>query len=211
MYAHSQKTEVCRKTALALFDFDGTLCQIDSYSAFLKSLYPKHRFYQKCLGLLPHICGYYLGYYPAHLLRPKLSKALLNGIALTSIEPRLTQFTVQILSKLTPVVYQKLLWHKQQGHDIYIVSAGLDLYLAPIATALDVGLICTQLESQTLLNGTYLSADCSCEEKVKRIKRCVNLQTFTDIYAYGNSKEDHAMLAIANHAWLVHGDKMYNF
>ena len=208
MYENSQKTEICRKKSLVLFDFDGTLCAIDSYSAFLKSVYPKHHFYRKCLGLLPEICGYYLGYYPAHLLRPKLSKAFLNGLELSHLEAKLENFTTKILQQLTPVVYQKLLWHRQQGHTIYIVSAGLDLYLSSIAQQLNVNLICSQIKMTSTLTGAYQSADCSNLEKVRRVKQVLDLSQFNCIYAYGNSDEDNEMLAIADHAWRVKGNSL---
>lgn len=211
MHAHSQKTQTYSKT-LVLFDFDGTLCKTDSYSAFLKYVIPKKQFYWRCCRFLPKIISYYLGYYPAHLLRPQLSRQLLQGLLIADLQKKLPSYTSQILTQLNPKVYAQLKWHQQQQHDIYIVSAGLNLYLAPIAHALNVKLICSELDQQQLiLTGEYQTPDCSKLEKVNRIKQRIELKNFNYIYAYGNSPEDYEMLQMADHAYFVKGDKIHVF
>lgn len=98
--------------------------------------------------------------------------------------------------------------HQALGHDIVLVSASLDLYLQPICQALGIGLICTQTEHKdALLTGLYASPDCSREQKALRIQAEIQLSEYAEIYAYGNSEEDLAMLALADHTFMVGQDK----
>ena len=207
MHAHSKKTQTCSKS-LALFDFDGTLCKVDSFTAFFKNVLPKKHFYWHCLPLLPQIIGYYLKLYPADQLRPKLSQKLLKNVELSFIEQQNPAFTTKIIQALNPEVYQRLLWHKQQQHDIYIVSAGLNLYLKSISQVLNIPLICSEIEISPILNGKYITPDCSKYEKVNRIKQQIILKNYDYIYAYGNSFEDYDMLQLADHAYWVKSDNI---
>uniref|UniRef100_UPI00332934B5 haloacid dehalogenase-like hydrolase n=1 Tax=Psychrobacter sp. GW64-MNA-CIBAN-0177 TaxID=3140449 RepID=UPI00332934B5 len=60
-------------------------------------------------------------------------------------------------------------------------------------------LICSQLQvNRESLTGKYANADCSGEEKAKRVKSLVNLDEYQKIYAYGDTKEDEALLKIAD-------------
>lgn len=211
MHAYSETTKT-HPNILVLFDFDGTLCKTDSYSAFLKYIVPKRQFYWRCCRLLPQIIGYYLGYYPAHLLRPKLTRQILNGLTIAHLNTKLPTYMTQVLAQLNPEVYARLQWHQQQQHEIFIVSAGLNIYLEAIAQALDVQLICSELKTHPfILTGEYQTADCSNLEKVTRIKQRLSLKNFDYIYAYGNSIEDYEMLQIAHHAYLIKGDKIHIF
>ncbi|MCH4248192.1 MAG: HAD-IB family hydrolase [Acinetobacter populi] len=192
-------------TALALFDFDGTLCKQDSFTGFMQSAVPKHYFYRKCLKISPQIAAYYLKLYPANRMRPLLFKTVLkdeNADQAHLIGQHYAQYLVEHC--LNQEVLARLKWHQQQQHQVVIVSASLNLYLQPVAKLLNVELICTQVDDyHQVLTGAYRSADCSCEEKVSRLKQHYDLQAFTKIYAYGNSHEDIHMLKLATHAYWI--------
>lgn len=192
-------------TSLALFDFDGTLCKIDSFTAFFRFLLPKHEFYLKCCPISLEIAQYFLGYHPAHDMRPTLFKALCKNKKLDDLTQKIDVFVKNILQhQLNTETMRRLEWHKQQGHQIYIVSAGLDLYLSSIAKSLDVPVICTKIEViEGHITGEYTTPDCSHDEKVRRIQECIPLDHFDQIYAYGNSAEDFALLRLAHHPYWI--------
>ena len=48
------------------------------------------------------------------------------------------------------------------------------------------------------LTGRYVSGDCSLGNKVKGIKRTLDLSAFETIFAYGDTEEDMPMLALAD-------------
>ena len=62
-------------------------------------------------------------------------------------------------------------------------------------------MICNRLEADgDLLTGRYEGGDCGAD-KVTRIRARYNLETYARIYAYGDSREDLPMLALAHERW----------
>ena len=89
--------------------------------------------------------------------------------------------------------------HKSQGDDIVVVSASLDLYLAPWCAERGLKFICTTIEEQRgTLTGRYVDGDCSGAEKVRRIRAQYDLSSYPIVYAYGDSGEDREMMALAD-------------
>jgi HAD superfamily phosphoserine phosphatase-like hydrolase len=79
-----------------------------------------------------------------------------------------------------------------------IVSAALDVYLAPWCKQLGIELISTELEIQNgRFTGRYLRGDCSGEEKARRIVERFVLTDYSTVYAYGDTEEDRQMLELA--------------
>jgi len=189
---------------LALFDFDGTLCSKDSFTGFIFYALSKRHIVTQGLKILPWIQAYYLNIYPAHAMRPKLFKAMFAGADAQVIQALAEQYAFGLISQLHPAIYQQLLKHQQQGDDIAIISASLDLYLAPICQLLDIDLICPQTEIiGQQLTGKFSTPDCSSEQKRIRILQKYSLDHYAQVYAYGNSKEDLEMLSLADHAYMV--------
>ncbi len=198
MHAPHQKPK-----ALALFDFDGTLCKTDSFTGFIFYSLSKRHIVRQGIKLLPWIQGYYLNLYPAHAMRPKLYAAMFKQADQQLILSQAEVYAETLMSKLNPALYKQLQQHQQLGHDVALVSASVDLYLKPIAKKLGVKLICTETDSQDRkLTGKYHTLDCSGEQKKIRILQHFNVQDYECIYAYGNSDEDLAMFELATHFFM---------
>jgi HAD superfamily hydrolase (TIGR01490 family) len=190
---------------LALFDFDGTLCQVDSFSDFISYGLRRRHVYRRSLKLLPHIVAYYGKLYPAHRLRPRLYRQLFRNYPLEQAQADGERFAEYLYSsQLHPLLLARLRWHQQQQHRVLIVSASLNLYLAPLAKRLGVELLCSEVATaQHTLTGDYATQDCSGWEKVHRLQQRLELKHYPSIYAYGNSPEDFAMLALADQPFWV--------
>ena len=114
----------------------------------------------------------------------------------------------KLLKKLDPVLLQQLQLHQQRGDRVVLVSASVDVYLAPICDILNIELICTQDDIQHgRLTGFYRSEDCSCAQKKLRILQQLDLADYQSIYAYGNSEEDLEMLSLANYPYMMAENK----
>ncbi|WP_180048594.1 MULTISPECIES: HAD-IB family hydrolase [unclassified Acinetobacter] len=199
MHAKSQKYK-----NLALFDFDGTLYEHDSFTGFIFYSLGKWHILKRGIKVLPWIMAYYLKLYPAHKMRPKLYSAMFKGCDLKKIYPLAQQYAGKILKSLEPSLLKQLKQHQQLGHDVVLVSASLDLYLNPVCRYLNIDLICSEVEIKAgKMTGFYQNADCSNEQKKIRILEKYNLDDYAEIYAYGNSDEDEEMLALADHAYMV--------
>ena len=210
MYAPCQasKNQLSQGKALALFDFDGTLCLTDSFTQFIFYTLSKQHIFRQGVKILPWIQGYYLNLYPAHAMRAKLYNQMFSQQSLQDIQNLAWEYSHQLLEHLNPVLLAQLKQHQTLGHEVVIVSASLDLYLQPIAQHLNVDLICTQTEKQQdKLTGQYVSPDCSGLQKKKRVLADYRMTDYASVYAYGNSHEDIEMLSLAHYPFMVGKDQ----
>jgi phosphoserine phosphatase len=81
---------------------------------------------------------------------------------------------------------------------VVVVSASLDVYLSEWCKEVGVELICTELEARGgILTGRYRHGDCTGKEKARRVRERYDVRAYEVVYAYGDTKEDEAMLALA--------------
>ena len=97
---------------------------------------------------------------------------------------------------MNPKAIQRINWHKNQGHELWVISASYDFILEKWTRKIGVML----LTNKTFYNNglrIQIGNDMNFEEKVNAIKNVVNLDEYNDIYAYGDSEGDNQMLGIA--------------
>src|SRR5690606_8466957 len=100
-----------------------------------------------------------------------------------------------------PQMLEQIRWHKAQGHTVTVVSASIDLYLQHWCEQLGVQMICNRLEVRdNRLTGRYADSDCG-PRKVALIRQLFDLDRYQRIQAYGDSREDKPMLALAHERW----------
>lgn len=197
---------------IAFFDFDGTLYSGDSFTRFIFYSLKRRHIVRRGIKVLPWILAYYFKIYPAHKMRAKLFYAMFHGVSYAALDAISKNYAQQLRQRLNPELIQRFKWHQQQGDRVVIVSAAASIYLHYVAEHLNCDLICTDIEIHSILTGCYARPDCSSAEKVHRILKQFHLADFQSIYAYGNSHEDHAMLALATHAfWVNSKGQISNF
>ncbi len=104
-----------------------------------------------------------------------------------------------------PFVLERLEWHLRQGHDVVIVSASPQIYVEVVAGEFGAaGGLGTRLavDPQGKLTGSYLGKNCRGEEKMRRLSEWIDARHYDQapqVYAYGNSRGDRALLRSANH------------
>lgn len=185
---------------LALFDFDGTITFEDTFTQFVLASTPIHR---KIIGhvlLFPFLIGY-----KTRLISASFMRQLLINIAFRGLDKRIIDvYGLAHATDYLPLVIRddalaKLAWHQANGDFIVVVSASLDVYLKHWCDAMNLQLICNSLEDvRGKLTGKLTQMDCCGNEKANRIKRLLQLHTFDHVYAYGDTTEDFAMLALAD-------------
>jgi HAD superfamily hydrolase (TIGR01490 family) len=113
-------------------------------------------------------------------------------------------------TRLFPQMRQRVEWHRDQGHQLVMVSATLDVYLTPLAERFGFDeLICTRLEIvDGKATGKLVGVNVRAAEKSRRLLELLDGSEPT-IWAYGNSRGDHEMLAMAGHPFYV--DRKGNF
>ena len=187
---------------LALFDFDGTITTEDSYTKFILFCTPKPRRFIGGLLLSPAILFYQLGWLPACKMRTLISAVAFYRRDVQQVQALAQRYVTEVIPHiLQPQIMSRIKWHQTQGHHVYVVSASIDPYLSIWCSDQGIKLICSELETNAKhFTGRYLYGDCGAD-KVSAITRKLILTGFDTVYAYGDTKEDLPMLALADIAY----------
>jgi len=185
---------------LALFDFDGTITSEDTFTPFVFEVVEPRRLAIGKVVLGPLIVAYKLGFLSASVMRRSIIRFGFRGRDLSDVQAAGLRYS---RSRLATVVrnraIERIRWHQTRGDVVAVVSASLDVYLADWCREMGVELICTELEEHGgVLTGRYKNGDCSGREKARRVRERFELERFGAIYAYGDTTEDEAMLALAS-------------
>lgn len=189
---------------LALFDFDGTLTIRDSLSGYIKYVNGPINFYVGLLALSPMLIAMMLGLIPNWRAKEILISWYLKGKEEKYLRLKGQMFTKSWLNyMMRSQAMDKLHWHIQQGHDVYVVSASCETWLQPFCKKEGVGLISTRLQYHNgKFTGKLASKNCHGEEKVNRIKAAVDVSSYGEIYAYGDTlRGDGPMLDMATQSF----------
>jgi HAD superfamily hydrolase (TIGR01490 family) len=189
---------------LALFDFDGTITHVPTYTPFVRQAIRRPRQVWGGAVLSPLIAGYRCGVVSDYRIRQAVSRVGFMGDDPARVRREGERFAADVLPGFVrPIARERIAWHKAQGDRIVVVSASLDAYLLPWCRALDLEVICTELEvRQGRLTGRYVDGDCCGEEKPRRIRTRYRLDDYDTIYAYGDTDDDRPMLALASRRFL---------
>jgi phosphatidylglycerophosphatase C len=192
-----------QKSYLALFDFDGTITSKDTLFLFIRFVVGDFYFIIGILILFPYILAYLFNLLPNYKLKEKLLIYFFKDINEQDFKSIAKKFSLLTIDKiLLPKAIDRILWHKNQGHKIIIVTASIDYWVAPWCNKFGLDLIASKLEiNNGMITGKLSGKNCYGIEKVKRIKENVDLSKFSYIYSYGNSKGDLQMFDIANESY----------
>lgn len=188
---------------LALFDFDHTITSNDSYGRFLRRIAtPQQRSHARwTIG--PWLAGYRLGLVSAAQLRRRATLVAFAGRDAAEIAHRGECFARDDLpAMLRPDMMQRIDRHRAQGHRLVLVSASLDLYLAPWCRLHGMELLCNRLDARDgRLTGRYNGHDIGTDKAEAIRAHCGDLSRHARIHAHGDSREDRPMLALAHERW----------
>ena len=195
------RTKLSDKSALALFDFDGTISNKDSFVAFMKFTHGKPVFVMRmAMGFLT-FAGWKLGLVKSHFTKVKALRSFYKGWTEEQMTDARKRFTAEIIPNiLFPKAIEKINWHKEQGHRVIVVTASCDAWLGDWTQHMDLEILCTEMEVKNgIYTGELSKPNCRGKEKVNRVKQHLNLDDYSEIYAYGNDHGDNQLLAIADH------------
>lgn len=185
---------------LVLFDFDGTLTYKDTLFEFTRFAVGNARF---LFGLI--ILAIPLVLQKLKLVSAQRAKEIFishffgnmliddfNKLCISFCEAGLPALVRQ---KAMSAIFQ----HQKEGGRIIIISASPANWIHPWATKNKIETIATELEiKNNRLTGKIQGANCNGEEKVIRLKAKVDIRQYDEIIAYGDTKGDLPMLALAS-------------
>ncbi|CAD0344153.1 HAD family hydrolase [Xanthomonas hortorum] len=187
---------------LALFDFDHTITTCDTYARFLRKVATPAQLAAAKWQVGPWVLGYRVGLISAQALRARVTRLVFSTRSLEEMTMHGAAYARNDLpGMLRTNVMQRIDWHQAQGHEVVLVSASLDLYLQPWCAQHDLSLICNRLEHHAgVLSGRYANGDCG-PHKATQIRLRYDLSQYECVHAYGDSREDTPMLALAQRRW----------
>lgn len=186
---------------LALFDFDGTITTQEMYVPFVRHAVTPARFAWGRVRLAPHYLAYRMRILSGSSIRSKIVEVGFTGMPEIDARSAGESFARTALpAVLRPVAMERIAWHKERGDRVVVVSGGLETYLEHWCRLHELDLLCSRLAAHDgRLTGRYDGEQCVGAEKVRRIRERYREADYGCIYAYGDTHEDLAMLAIAQH------------
>ena len=200
------------KIKVALFDVCQTLVGVTTITDFAEHflLSPRqnpnffigkwlqHLAFKACKRL--HLLN--SGTYRRHLT------GLFKGYSEAELAPLVRAYQGRLNNIVKTPVLDRLRDLQARGCRVFLVSAGLDVYLEPFAVSLGVGLVCTVLEKDGagVYTGRIAGIDCLESGKVDKLRQAVPF--FDDIvwqesYAFGDSESDIPLLSLVGNAVAV--------
>ncbi len=196
---------------IAAFDLDGTLTEGGSVFPWLKSIAGRGRTWRAAMSLaLPLTIGALRSSRWADNAKERLFVKLLAGMDEQFVMARSRTFArAHLEHEGRALLLARLDWHRQQGHDVVIVSASPQLYVDVMTEDLHAhGGLGTRLavDPRGRLTGGYLGKNCRGTEKLRRLDEWIAQRHYPTppvVFAYGNSRGDRRMLSGATHPFNV--------
>lgn len=187
---------------LALFDFDGTITTRDTMFAFVWHARGRLRGVLGLVWLSPILVAYRVGLVANDRAKVALLRWFFGGESRATMEAWGRTFADVIDGDVRPGARERLAWHREQGHDVVVVSASLDVWLAPWAERNGLRLLCTTGRfAEDAFTGELAGPNCNGAEKETRIRAALDLDTYESVFGYGDSEGDAEMLGLADEMW----------
>lgn len=190
------------RRGLALFDFDGTITDRDSFVDFLRWSLPGPQLLAGLLRCLPAVLGWKLGLLSRQAGKERVMAQFWGGLPLGDFERRCIDYaTARIPELVRPGAMAAIENHRARGDRILVISASPENWIAPWCAAHGLELLATPLVVENgHITGRIDGRNCHGPEKVARLDGFLDRSDYGPVSAYGDSSGDREMLAIADHA-----------
>ena len=185
---------------VAVFDFDGTITRWDTLLPFLRRAAGSARTARALLATALHVVRSAAGGRSRDAAKEDLLGRLLAGLPAPVAEDAAEAFADHLVARRLRVdTLRRMESHRAAGHEVVIVSASPELYVAPVARRLGVdAALGTRLAvgPDGCLTGRLVGRNCRGAEKVRRLQEWLGGPVRV-VAAYGDSRGDRELLAMA--------------
>ena len=191
---------------VAAFDFDKTISTRDNVVPFLRAAVGRWRLMLALLTISPLLVRAALNDERRDAAKVALVRRTLTGCDARKIAGIAAEFADDVVARhLRPDVVERVAWHRNQGHELVLVSASFTSYLDPIGVRLGfTAVLATELAvgDDGRLTGELVRPNVRAAEKVRRLDEWLEATAPDDrpafVWAYGDSSGDRALLARAD-------------
>ena len=141
-------TAPASRSAIAVFDLDGTITRGDTFAAFLLHMLGKDPLRLcACLRLPYQFAMLKLGRLSNDALKTSALTAVLKGKTRAALQTDTARFVQRCIRRsINPAAIARIDWHRTRNHRLVLASASIDLYVPSIATHLGFDeTVCTRL------------------------------------------------------------------
>lgn len=191
---------------ITVFDFDGTLTLKDSMMAIIVYQRGYPGLVWALLREIHLIILMFLGFYSNQKAKENLLGYCFGGMADSEFDAFCKEFAAKHTSILSPEMTKRLMKAKEEGQQVYVITASPESWVAPLVP--DCEVVGSRMDSADgKITGRLCCKNCYGPEKVERLMGVVPelRECRSDYYvtAYGDSKGDREMLAFADEAYMV--------
>jgi HAD superfamily hydrolase (TIGR01490 family) len=185
---------------IAFFDFDGTITTKDSLAEFIKYSVGKKSYYLGLVLQSPMLVAFKLKLMANDRAKSQFLRYYFGKYTKDEFNQKAKDYSLNHLDKIVKKeALKKIEFHKQNSHKVVIVSASMRCWVEPWASREDIDLISTKLRfDDDKFSGEFDGDNCYGKVKEIKIKEMFDLDSYDKIYAYGDSRGDKEMLALAD-------------
>lgn len=193
---------------VAAFDVDNTLTVRDCVVPFMQKVAGRLQFVKACVSDPVQLAKLVVRR-DRDAIKAYFVNKVFAGENVDEVSELGIEFAAHVVgSWIREDVAQRMRWHQAQGHVVVLISASLEPYLQPLGDLCEVdAVLCTRLEeSEGVYTGRLEGPNCRGDEKVVRLREWLSASGLSHdalVYAYGDSSGDTALLAAAQHGFLV--------
>lgn len=187
---------------IAVFDFDGTLTKRDSFISFARFATGTPKFILSLMLSGIDILKWKTGMTDSSAAKEKLFGRLFRGMHIDEFRQFGERFADYIDKNKRPETADALREFIRKGIPVIILTASVPAWIEPWAHRIGVSsVIGTEVETdgEGFLTGRFRSPNCRGEEKVRRLAEAFPDLDSYEIWAYGDSSGDDALLALSDH------------
>jgi phosphatidylglycerophosphatase C len=187
------------KKRLVLFDFDGTITTKDTLLEFIRFYHGNSKFIGGFAASSPWLLMMKLKLYPNFKAKQRVLQWFFAGEDQETFNRKCLEFSDKIIpSLIRPKALEEIRNHRGVNSTIVVISASAENWVRPWCEQNQLECLATKLEvADGKLTGRLSGLNCYGAEKERRIKECYKLTDYDEIYAYGDSRGDLEMLALA--------------
>lgn len=187
---------------IAFFDFDGTITSRNTLLEIIRHQRGLGRFYSGFAAQIPFYIAFKLKFISNQQAKENILSYFFKGTPVDSFQEKCDAYAgTRLPAILRRGAVDEITRLQNEGFEVVVVSASAENWIRKWADEQGISVIATRLESfNGKLTGKIDGLNCNGGEKVARIKLAYDLSTYDEIYAYGDTKGDKPMLALATRA-----------
>jgi len=190
------------KSSLAAFDFDGTITYEDTFNDFLIWTFGPRRVFIIFLIYSWAILLYILRLAPNDLPKRLIFSHFFKGMPFNEYRTLCRNFVNNRLPQIINyTALSKIYWHAHNRHTVIIISASPSEWLIQWSASHPINTVISTEEEivEGTLTGRFVSSTCYGKQKKRELLKFTKENHIQEVYVYGDSRGDDAMLSVADH------------